>query len=403
MSSILTNNSSMVALESLRKTNLSLSQVQSEISTGKRISTAKDNAAVWAISTVMSTDAESFKTIRNALDLASSTVGVARSAAEEVTSLLQDMKSLIIAAQEPSGRSKIQADVNALRAQIAGIVNGAQFNGENLLKNGGAISVVSSLDRASNQTVTPAFISINRVDLQAIGGVMGTTAITAGAGLATLSDWTIDPGTTPETVTLTAGAVTTGMSFQIVIGGTNTIQYIARANDTMNDVVRNLKSLIDARAIPYVSVEVTQVANPVATNSVLTIYNRVGGPGNLLLAASSFTGGTAGGGLGALASIDVQTSDATAASALTAIDGLINTAINAASALGSSQKRIDNQGEFMSTLVDSITAGVGTITDADMEAASAKLKALQVQQQLGIQALSIANQSAQTLLTLFRG
>ena len=125
MSSILTNNSSMVALESLRKTNLSLSQVQAEISTGKRISNAKDNAAIWAISTVMSTDAESFKTIRNSLDLASSTVGVARSAAEEVTSLLQDMKSLIIAAQEPSGRSKIQADVNELRAQIAGIVNGA--------------------------------------------------------------------------------------------------------------------------------------------------------------------------------------------------------------------------------------------------------------------------------------
>jgi flagellin len=99
----------------------------------------------------------------------------------------------------------------------------------------------------------------------------------------------------------------------------------------------------------------------------------------------------------------VQTSDATAASALTAIDGLLNTAINAAAALGSSQKRVQNQGEFMSTLVDSITAGVGTITDADMEAASARLQALQVQQQLGIQALSIANQSAQTLLTLFRG
>ena len=99
----------------------------------------------------------------------------------------------------------------------------------------------------------------------------------------------------------------------------------------------------------------------------------------------------------------MQTSDATAASALTAIDGLLNTAINAAAALGSSQKRVQNQGEFMSTLVDSITAGVGTITDADMEAASARLQALQVQQQLGIQALSIANQSAQTLLTLFRG
>ena len=400
MSSILTNTSSMVALESLRKTNLNLSQVQAEISTGKRISNAKDNAAVWAISTVMSTDAESFKTIRNSLDLASSTVGVARSAAEEVTSLLQDMKSLIIAAQEPSGRSKIQADVNELRAQIAGIVNGAQFNGENLLKNGGAVSVVSSLDRASNQTVTPAFININRVDLQAIGGTMGTVAITAGAGLATASATSIAAAGN-QTVTLTAGAVAAGNSFRIVIGGANTIEYIARTNDTMNDVTRNLKSLIDATNITGITVDMTQVANPLTTNSVLTIRNA--NASAVSLAASSFTGGTAGGGLGALATIDVQTSDATAASALTAIDGLINTSINAAAALGSVQKRVENQGEFMTTLVDSITAGVGTITDADMEAASARLQALQVQQQLGIQALSIANQSAQTLLTLFRG
>ena len=399
MSSILTNTSSMIALESLRKTNLSLAQVQSEISTGKRVSNAKDNAAIWAISTVMSTDAESFKTIRNTLDLASSTVGVARSAAEEVTSLLQDMKSLIIAAQEPSGRSKIQADVNELRAQIIGIVNGAQFNGENLLKNGGAISVVSSLDRASNQTVTPAFISINRVDLQAIGGVMGTTAIASGAGQATASAASIAAAGN-QTVTLTAGAVAAGNSFQIVIGGANTIEYIARTNDTMNDVTRNLKSLIDARGITGISVDMTQVANPLTTNSVLTIRNA--NASAVTLAASSFTGGTPGGGLGALASLDVQTSDATATSALAAIDGLLNTAINAASALGSSQKRIDNQGEFMSTLIDSITSGVGTITDADMEAASARLQALQVQQQLGIQALTIANQSAQSLLTLFR-
>jgi flagellin len=399
MSSILTNTSSMIALESLRKTNQSLAQVQSEISTGKRVSNAKDNAAIWAISTVMSTDAESFKTIRNTLDLASSTVGVARSAAEEVTSLLQDMKSLIIAAQEPSGRSKIQADVNELSAQITGIVNGAQFNGENLLKNGGAVSVVSSLDRASNQTVTPAFISINRVDLQVIGGVMGTTAIASGAGQATASAASIAAAGN-QTVTLTAGAVAAGNSFQIVIGGANTIEYIARTNDTMNDVTRNLKSLIDARGITGISVDMTQVANPLTTNSVLTIRNA--NASAVTLAASSFTGGTPGGGLGALASLDVQTSDATATSALAAIDGLLNTAINAASALGSSQKRIDNQGEFMSTLIDSITAGVGTITDADMEAASARLQALQVQQQLGIQALSIANQSAQSLLTLFR-
>jgi flagellin len=401
MSSILTNNSAMVALESLRMINRNLDAVQSEISTGKKIASAKDNAAIWAISTVMTTDVESFKTIRESLDLASSTVGVARSAAEKVTGLLQDMKSLIIAAQEPSGRAKIQADINEVRSQISGIVNAAQFNGQNLLKGGGSISVLSSLDRASNQTVTPASISINRTDLQATGGTFGTVGIASGAAGAVAaagSPITASGGT--GTVTFTAGAVTSGMSFQVVIGGINTIQYIARENDTMNDVVRNLKSLIDARAITGITVDMTQVANPATTNSVLTIRNA--NTSETTLAATSFTGGTAGGGLGALASINVETSDASAASALTAIEGLLTVAVNAAAALGSGQKRIENQGDFMTTLVDSITSGVGALTDADMEAASARLQALQVQQQLGTQALSIANQGSQSLLALFR-
>jgi flagellin len=400
MSSILTNNSAMVALESLRNINRNLETVQAEISTGKKIASAKDNASIWAISTVMTTDVESFKTIRNSLDLASSTVGVARSAAEKVTGLLQDMKSLIIAAQEESGRSKIQADINGLRAQISGIVNAAQFNGQNLLREGGAISVLASLDRASNQTVTAASIAINRQDLQAAVGVAGTVAITTGAGLATAGATEITTGNS-STVTLTAGAITTGTTFQIDIGGVgNRVEYISRANDTLNDVSRNLKTLIEARGIAGVSVNTTSVADPTATDSVLTITNNSGA--TLALASSSLTGGTAGGGLAALASLNVETSDASAASALTAIEGLLTVAVNAAAALGSSQKRIENQGDFMNTLIDSITSGVGSLTDADMEAASAMLQALQVQQQLGTQALSIANQGSQSLLALFR-
>ena len=399
MSSILTNNSAMVALESMRNINRNLASVQAEISTGKKIASAKDNAAIWAISTVMTTDVESFKTIRESLDLASSTVGVARSAAEEVTSLLQDMKSLIIAAQEPSGRSKVQADVNELRAQIIGVVNGAQFNGENLLKNGGAISVVSSLDRASNQTVTPAFISINRVDLQATAEIYGPDPIYSGPGT-TGTSGDLEGNGSPEVLVLEAGTLATGHGVQVFFDST-VISYVAREYDTINDVVRHLKSLIDARAIPGVSVSITQAADPEVTHSVLTLTNTSGY--TYALAAESSTGGTAGGGLAALAGINVETSDASAASALTAIEGLLTVAVNAAAALGSSQKRIENQGDFMITLVDSITSGVGSLTDADMEAASAKLQALQVQQQLGTQALSIANQGSQSLLTLFRG
>jgi flagellin len=74
----------------------------------------------------------------------------------------------------------------------------------------------------------------------------------------------------------------------------------------------------------------------------------------------------------------------------------------AASTLGASKKRIDMQAEFTSKLSDAIERGVGALVDADMNAESARLSALQTQQQLGIQALSIANSNSQNILSLFR-
>ena len=66
------------------------------------------------------------------------------------------------------------------------------------------------------------------------------------------------------------------------------------------------------------------------------------------------------------------------------------------------EKRLDIQNEFTNKLIDSFKAGIGALVDADLEEASARLQALQVQQQLGIQALSIANQAPQNILALFR-
>ena len=100
MNSLLTNNSAMVALETLRGINKDLASVQAQISTGKSVANAKDNAAIWAISTVMSTDVESFKQISESLNKGSATVGVARNAAESVTDLIQDMKELVVSAQD---------------------------------------------------------------------------------------------------------------------------------------------------------------------------------------------------------------------------------------------------------------------------------------------------------------
>lgn len=78
--------------------------------------------------------------------------------------------------------------------------------------------------------------------------------------------------------------------------------------------------------------------------------------------------------------------------------------VNAAlGALGSQAKQIDGHLSFVSKLTDSLTAGIGNLVDADMAKESAKLQALQVQQQLGTQALSIANSGPQVILSLFQG
>ena len=94
--------------------------------------------------------------------------------------------------------------------------------------------------------------------------------------------------------------------------------------------------------------------------------------------------------------------DSGAAVALKKMDELIKVAVDAAASFGTSQTRIATQRDFIGKLADTMTSGVGALVDADMEEVSARLQALQVQQQLGTQSLSIANQAPQALLSLFR-
>jgi flagellin len=273
MSSILTNNGAMVALQTLKSINTNLTDTQNAISTGKEIATAKDNSAIWAISKVMESDVSGFKAISESLSLGGSTVAVASAGAEQITDLLTEMKEKVIAATgENVDHAKIGTDVQALKDQITDIIKGAQFNGSNLLNTaGGDITVMSSLDRDSS-AVTANNITVASVDFE-------------------------------------AGLDLTG--------------------------------------------------------------------------------------------IDV-TSATAADGSLTNMENLIQAAVNGASALGASAKRISDQNDFVSKLTDAMKSGIGTLVDTDMEESSARLKALQTQQQLGVQALSIANQAPQALMQLFR-
>lgn len=525
MSSILTNNSAMVALETLRGINKSLTSVQNEISTGKTVATAKDNAAIWAITTVMSTDVQSFNQITDSLNKGSSVVGTARSAAEQVTTLLQEMKELIVSAQEDlsaDDRAKIQTEIDGKRTTIGNIVNAAQFNGVNLLKGTDDMSVLASLDRAADGTVTATKITVARNDLTTTGAVDAadkedgdagyvstedtltpsdvdkedgdagfitasqagdladteTLTLTFAAGdiaegdvfaftlggsdfsytaeagdtindvvaalRSDIDDASIanlgaaggadadDPSADDATITVTAsgavtwdsdtiettfeqeqiadtesvdvtvagGTIAEGDTFTINVGGEE-YEYTAEDGDTNNDVAAGLKALIDADEIENLVVTVTDADDPTSDAATINLAADGGAVVISLSGLGSQDAATDAGGLGALEDLSVET-EADAATALSTIEDLMDTAITAAASFGSSQKQIEGQATFVQTLIDSMTSGIGAMVDADMEAASAKLQALQVQQQLGVQALSIANSSPQTLLALFQ-
>ncbi|WP_299921804.1 flagellin [uncultured Pelagimonas sp.] len=431
MSSILTNNGAMVALQTLKSINSNMADTQSKISTGKSVANAKDNSAVWAISKVMEADVKGFKGISDSLNLGQSTVAVARQASETVTDLLTDIKGKIVAAQEENvDRDKIQTDISALRDQIGAVVGAAQFNGLNLLDNkdttagSDTINVLASLDRSSTG-VSASDISVSKQDLgtsaatitgaaQATGGTQmsGTTAgatdALTGAGTADTTDFTIVTAEVAAgvgySISLSAGAGDfASANTSTATGRPSEIMYVAREGDTAQDVFDNLndglKSHLAGAGLD--SDDMSMSFNSTTGAVTVTGSTTVGNDITVRSDTYADTGTDIGGGLGELANIDVTTQEGVD-SALTAIEGFIQTSVDAAANFGSVQGRIETQSDFISGLTDALKSGIGSLVDADMEETSARLQALQVQQQLGVQALSIANQAPQQLLSLFR-
>jgi len=393
MSSILTNSSAMTALETLRGINSSLEGVQSEISTGKKISSSTDNAAIWSVATVMESDVSSFDQVSDSLNLGSATVGVAQAGAEQVTDLLTEAKELIVAANDPSisdsDREKYQTDIAELTKTVGSIVDAASFNGQNLLKGEGDIEVLSSLNRQDDGTVTAGKVSVARQDLSVTAGVQAADAVAGGVAAAgeagALSIGEAAPADGADSVISIAGgagAVTEGSTYALDVGGTS-FSYTAAEGDDINAVNAGLAAAIDADGSFSASVT-TSADDPSVDGASFTITNNSG-------AASTVSGNVS----------TIAAADAVEGVTAGGLAALLQTAIDATAQFGSKQKRIDNQNEFVTQLSDSLKTGIGAMTDANLEEASARLQSLQVQQQLGVQALGIANSAPQQLLSLF--
>ena len=265
--SINTNYGAAIALQNLNATNAALSTTQNRISTGQKVSSAKDNGAIFAIATTQRATMGAMDAVKNSLQRGQSIVDVALAAGDTATSALQEMKALAvnIASSTGDAQTAYLADYNALGKEVASALSGASFDGANL--------------------------------------------------------WT----------TAAVTNLTTNTS-----GGTYAIGFAAA---------------------PSADATLTAVNTGAITAANATVAN---------------------------------------------VDAAIKTVTTSLATLGTQSKSVGRQLTFIGKLQDATEAGIGNLVDADLAKESAKLTALQTKQQLGVQALSIANSSSQSLLSLFR-
>lgn len=179
MSSILTNNSAMNALSTLRNVNSNLSETQNRISTGMKVNSAKDNASYFSISTTMKSEGGMNKAVNEGLTLTKNSVSTARLGAETMVDLSQQFVDRLAFAQtEGVDQADVQKELTSLAAQMKTAIEQSSFNGENLISTAGAGAkeVVSGVSR-SGATLSTTKISFTSTDLEAVQTTFAAIAI----------------------------------------------------------------------------------------------------------------------------------------------------------------------------------------------------------------------------------
>jgi flagellin len=274
--SVNTNIGAMIALENLSSTQNTLQKTQNIISTGLKVSSAKDDGSTWAIAQNQRGQVLSLDAVKDSLSRGQSSLDVAISAGTSISNLLTQMKSKALAASDQgldaTSRTALNDQFQSLRDQITTIVNNASFNGTNMIKSGGSsIYALANADGSSKITVASQDLSLGGANMT---GNVGTTA---SIGTATIAS--------------------------------TMVGYLQTAIDNVSSALAKL---------------------------------------------------------------------------------------------GTGSNALDTHMTFISSLQDTLNQGISNLVDADLAKESATLQALQTKQQLGVQALSIANSSTSIMLSLFR-
>jgi flagellin len=394
MTSILTNVAAMAALQTLRTIDANMEETQARVSSGLRVGTASDNAAYWSIATTMRSDNMALSAVQDALGLGAAKVDTAYAGMENAVEVVKEIRAKLVAATEEGvDKAKIQEEIEQLKEQLKSIATAASFSGENWLE--------ADITAPVTKSVVSSFVrdSSGAVSVKTIDYVLdGNSVLFDTVGTNGILDRVYDVSESSVTLSINTGGVVSHHTVaaytidNLIAGGA-----VFQGNYAL------------AGGVSYVQVEgvwVEAVASSTVPGQEVAAVTTAAAP---ITADSWIVDTTAAPATSVPAPASIETIDITNAAQAAELDALIRGVdealedlISATSALGSISMRIGMQEEFVSKLTDSIDSGVGRLVDADMNEESTRLKALQTQQQLAIQSLSIANTNSENILQLFR-
>jgi flagellin len=361
-------NTNVGAMSAARNLGLVQNEVQKsseKLSSGFRINRASDDAAGLGIANKLRSDIRAYGQASRNAEQANSVYNIAEGAAQSIQSMLERMKEL--AAQSASdsvdsaGRTRVNAEFQALKSEIDRTVNTTKFQGNTLLNGAFGASV-------SGGTAVAAGNGVYSVDLS--GAATGTYTIAAGSNVATLTS-----GSLSQTLAIADGTIQS-LNFSSLGVTVNTDSSVAQAT-------------LDGKTITVgggAGSFLVGASGAYTTNDVLTITGS-----SLDLRASTL-------GIGSSAADTLSN----AQTALSAIDTAISRVNTALGVIGAGQSRISNAVDNLKTVIQNYSAAQSTIRDLDMADEMVKFSKNQILAQAGTAMLAQANQSGQGILKLLQ-
>jgi len=391
MSVINTNVSATLTQNAITKNERAMSTAMEQLSTGKRINSASDDAAGLAIASRMTSQINGLaQAARNAND-AISLVQTADGALVEVTSMLQRMRELAVQAASDTNvsadRTALNQEFTQLRSEINRIATNTQWNGTNILDGTVGSSGELSFQVGANSSQT---ISLTLDDFQTTSSSQSTTLT---ADTSTAASGPSATGAAQVSTVVVGGTVTEGDVLTVAAGGTS-VSYTVTAADVATGTTTAADTVATAlstalgtisgitKAVSGATVTFTASATSYGSNS----FDLQVGDGGLMSGISS-------------SAITSQSLANTAVAALDTAIGLINTE---RSEMGATINRLQFAADNLLNVKTNAEASRSRVEDTDYAAATTELARTQIIQQAATAMLAQANQIPQTVLALLK-